>query len=329
MRNPKVYRSLSRALKGILLLVAIYFVYHKLSASLDSGALQNMLSQISSGKSILILCIAAALIPINWGIEALKWRLIVLPFERIRFTRAFKGVLSGVTTSLVFPNRIGEFLGRIAHIDFEHRWQGFAMSLLGSMAQLGVTLSFGGIAYILFEYVFGYDPFQLVNLNLIYPLKLIVLVAVLVTAFLFVYPKTLKWIISRLFRKKFGKEGISFLDNYDSIYVSAILLLSVLRYLIFWSQYMLVFTAFGASITAAQGLILIPLLFLAIAATPSYSVGEIGIREFYALALVSSIGLQEISIIGSTLLIWVLNIFIPSMFGWIFLWRAKLFPEDK
>lgn len=277
----------------------------------------------------MLLLVSVILIPVNWGIEALKWRLIVQPFERIHFKRAFKGVLSGVTTSLVFPNRIGEFLGRIAHIDFEHRWQGFAMSLLGSMAQLGVTLSFGGVAYILFEYVFGFDPFSLLDLQIIYPLRLVILISVVLTAFLFVYPRTLKWIISRMFRKRFGEEGVSFLDNYNSIYISAILLLSVLRYLVFWSQYMLVFSAFGAEITAAQGLILIPLLFLAIAATPSFSIGEIGIREFYALALVSTIGLEELSIMGSTLLIWIFNIFLPSMVGWVFLWKARLFPEDK
>jgi len=312
-----------------LLLFAVYFIYEKVFNSPESGSLSELFDQVSGTSSILLLPLAVLLIPINWGIEAMKWKLIVQPFERIKFYRAFKGVLSGVTTSLVFPNRIGEFLGRIAHIDFEHRWQGFAMSILGSMAQLGVTLSFGGVAYLLFEYVFGFDPFSLIDLNLIYPLRLVFLIAVVITAFLFVYPSTLKWIISRMFRKRFGTEGVSFLDNYNSIYISAILLLSVLRYLVFWSQYMLVFTAFGAEITAAQGLILIPLLFLAIAATPSFSIGEIGIREFYALALVSTIGLAEFSIIGSTLLIWIMNILLPSIIGWLYLWRARIFPEDK
>lgn len=309
--------------------MALFFIYEKVFKSWESGALTTLIEEVSGSGSLILLLISVVLIPVNWGIEALKWRLIVQPFERIKFRRAFKGVLSGVTTSLVFPNRIGEFLGRIAHIDFEHRWQGFAMSLLGSMAQLGVTLSFGGVAYILFEYVFGFDPFSLLDLQLIYPLRLVILISVVLTAFLFVYPRTLKWIISRMFRKRFGEEGVSFLDNYNSIYISAILLLSVLRYLVFWSQYMLVFSAFGAEITAAQGLILIPLLFLAIAATPSFSIGEIGIREFYALALVSTIGLEELSIMGSTLLIWIFNIFLPSMVGWVFLWKARLFPEDK
>ena len=328
MRNPRLYRSLSKVLKGLLLLFALIFIYEKVFKSSQSDALVILARDISDTNSILLLLAACLLIPINWGLEALKWRMIVMPFDKIKFMRALKGVLSGVTTSLVFPNRIGEFLGRIAHIDFEHRWQGFAMSLLGSTAQLGVTLSFGGIAYILFEYFFGFDPFSLLELNFLSPFKFVIIISIGLTAFLFVYPRTLKWIISRLFRKKFGEQGVNFLDNYDSIYVSAIILLSILRYLVFWTQYMLVFTAFGAEMTIAQGMILIPLLFLAIAATPSFSIGEIGIREFYALALVSTIGLQEISIIGSTLLIWVLNIFLPSLFGWFYLWKARIFPED-
>ena len=52
------------------------------------------------------LIIAVLLIPINWGLEALKWKRSIGHLNNISFTNAFKAVLSGVSFSITFPNRV-------------------------------------------------------------------------------------------------------------------------------------------------------------------------------------------------------------------------------
>jgi hypothetical protein len=57
---------------------------------------------------ILFLFSASALIVVNWGIEALKWKLLVSTVRPVSFLSAYKAVLSGVSFSVALPNRVGE-----------------------------------------------------------------------------------------------------------------------------------------------------------------------------------------------------------------------------
>ena len=53
---------------------------------------------------------------VNWGLEARKWQLLLLPIQKISFFRAYRSVLSGLALSLNTPNRMGEYGGRIFYV---------------------------------------------------------------------------------------------------------------------------------------------------------------------------------------------------------------------
>jgi len=52
------------------------------------------------------------LMPVNWGIEIVKWRYMILKIERITFYKSLKAVLVGITFSSFTPNRVGDYFGR-------------------------------------------------------------------------------------------------------------------------------------------------------------------------------------------------------------------------
>ena len=84
---------------------------------------------------------------INWGIEAKKWQLSVAGIYKVSFTKAFKAILSGVSFSIIMPNRIGEYLGRLAYMPEGNRLKSISVTLVGNISQFYVTVVFGVIGF--------------------------------------------------------------------------------------------------------------------------------------------------------------------------------------
>lgn len=47
---------------------------------------------------------------LSYGVQALRWKLLLTPFGKVRLTRSIRAVYSGLFANLVFPLRPGEFL---------------------------------------------------------------------------------------------------------------------------------------------------------------------------------------------------------------------------
>ena len=100
---------------------------------------------------IIYLLMALLLIPVNWGLEARKWQLSVRPIYPISFLQAFKATLSGVSVSITMPNRIGEYIGRIMYLPEGNRLKTISVTVVGSFAQLLVTIIAGTAGLIILK----------------------------------------------------------------------------------------------------------------------------------------------------------------------------------
>src|SRR5690349_23060990 len=109
-----------------------------------------MLNDAVSGNNISLIALLITLMLVNWGIEARKWQVLVSRVERINLFTAFRAVLSGLSLSLFVPNGIGDYAGRIAFMHEGNRLRSVTLTLIGSMAQLIVTLTGGlfGLLYL-------------------------------------------------------------------------------------------------------------------------------------------------------------------------------------
>jgi hypothetical protein len=83
------------------------------------------------------------LVIVNWGLEALKWQLLLRHSIPVRWFDALKYVLSGVTLGFITPGRTGEFAGRMILLPEGKRLQTIVLSMLGGMAQIIPIVIFG------------------------------------------------------------------------------------------------------------------------------------------------------------------------------------------
>jgi len=90
------------------------------------------------------LVFAVMLMPLNWAVEALKWRhFLALPC-RLSLRRALAAVLAGITLSLITPNRLGDYGGRALLTPSPHRWRAVAATAWSGYCQLAVVVLGGG-----------------------------------------------------------------------------------------------------------------------------------------------------------------------------------------
>ena len=124
--------------KGILALCSLAYLAYMLS----SFPFYNLPS-IHWNRLGLLLMLA----PINWILEILKWRSLSSASVRLPFLIWLKVFLAGMAAALFSPNRTGEWIGRILSLPPNFRWTLGSSALLGSLAQLCVTLVGGALAW--------------------------------------------------------------------------------------------------------------------------------------------------------------------------------------
>ena len=98
---------------------------------------------------------------VNWSIESVKWKILIAKIERVSFFRAFKAVMTGVSVSLFTPNRTGDYLGRVFILEKGNHIEGILITLIGSFAQIIVTISVGLFCFLSFLDQYLRVPYQI------------------------------------------------------------------------------------------------------------------------------------------------------------------------
>lgn len=266
---------------------------------------------------------------INWGIEAKKWQMLMISLQPMSFLTAFKGVLAGVTLSLNTPNRIGEYGGRILYVKEGNRLKSVSLSIAGSICQLTITVLMGcfGLVFLLnTEHAHGNT---IMGLSFFW-LKVLLSLSVFATVILLLFLFRLSWII-KLFEKvpAFSKSirYMSVLNEFTPKLLLRLLFISLLRYLVFVLQYILLLQVLQVEVTWQQGFWLISILYLVMAIVPSFAIADLGIRGKFSVELLSLYSVNTIGILGTTFGIWFINLFIPALAGSYFIISKKFFKD--
>ena len=269
----------------------------------------------------------------NWGIEARKWQLLLRGLQTISLWEAFKGVLSGLTLSLNMPNRIGEYGGRVLYLKEANRISAISLSIAGSISQLIITLlvGCGGLIFLIHEQD---AQNQLSYLSVfwlkLFSLKIFLVVSSLATIFLILFFFKLSWITKMLEQiPKLNKFTIhiKILEQFTAKVLLRLISLSFFRYLIFVLQYILLLQVLRVNIAWQESFWLISVLFLVLAIVPSFAIADLGIRGKFSIELLNIYSANTIGIIGTTFGIWLINLFIPAIFGSLFILSTRIFKE--
>lgn len=284
------------------------------------------IQQSFQSYKIIYLVLALLLIVVNWGLEAWKWMISVRTFYPVKFFQAFKAVLSGVSFSVTMPNRVGEYLGRIMYLPEGNRLKTISVTLVGSFAQLLITIIVGTAGLIILKpsLVSQFPQLKIWYQFIVYGLIILVSIMLLIyfnvegTVSLFN-----KWI-----RNQRYVYLIEALQKFHSVLLIQMLLLSFLRYLIFVIQYVLIFYLFEVNVPADTIATVMSVVFLAMAVIPSIALVEVWLRGEISIKLMGLFSVNTLGIGFTSVTVWFINLILPAIAGSLLLLSLRVFKNE-
>lgn len=305
------------------MLLVLFWVFNK---TLDQYSQEDLLSYQKSyfvlSNRLWWMVIVLALMPINWWCESRKWSISLAHLVHLSTNKSLKSVFSGVSLGIFTPNRIGEFAGRILTIPYQYRKEGLFSNALCSISQFITTLVFGIAALVIAipEYMGNeFTLYSAVIRGLCVLLIFILLLFYFRSNLMLNALSKVKWI------QKILNQPVFQIELPNSI-LAKILSISVLRYFIFTTQYLLVLHYFDVPIFSFYAIVHISIVYLTITIIPSLALSKLGIRESIAVAVLGGIVGNELGIISATFCLWIINIAIPGIIGSVILfseWKTN------
>ena len=288
---------------------AFYYIYNKLAHNdnLDFNVFIAFLieNDVFLTKNILFVLFLTIF---NWFFEILKWQKLVSFVKNVSFFVTLKQSLAAHTASLFTPNRIGEYGAKAIYFAKPLRKRILLLNLIGNMTQMTTTIIFGIIGLILF--VSKYD----VEISYVKMFRLLILI-VMIIAFLFFGSKQ-KIIQIKGFSIQRIKTFI--MDIPLKIHFTTIVF-SVIRYLIFSFQFHFLLYLFGVEISYLNAMIVITTMYLLSSIVPTIFVFDVIVKGSIALYLFNIVGVNDLTILSITTMMWLLNFVLPSVFGSLYI----------
>ncbi len=327
IRKAKIIKSTEITVKIIIVLLGIFVLYQKIFMNQNVTDVWNEVKTSFINKNqFIIMTIAFLLVPINIYMEGIKWKLQIKPIEDISNWKSFLSIFTGMTAGMFFPNRAGNFLGRIFMLENADRIKAAMVTIVGGMAQMIATVGVGLIAATFF--VKKYLAVFLIISFLIFTLLI-----------LFYFNIHLLKHIQFFFPKKYKEKVNYYLDVfalYTNTELSRILLISFARYFLYTFQFVLLIWAFNIPLTYFQAMIPISLTYLSMMIIPFITITEIAVRGSVSIVIFEKwMEMNEISssfgvmVFSASSLLWIFNIAVPAVIGLFLTHRLKFFRNKN
>jgi hypothetical protein len=287
--------------------------------------------QIKQGLGTWQFWLALVLMPFNWGIEGRKWQLLVQPMQPFSWWRAFQSVLSGCSITMLTPNRVGEYGGRILYVQEGNRIKAISLTIAGSISQLLITLLMGCCGLIFLRIISQPSGSQIAVLPHFWGDVLLYL-SISITVALFLFYWQLGWLV-RLMEKIPAlnriTRHINVLDELNNDLLLRLLSLSLGRYLVFVIQYLLLLKVMDVHITPVVCFWLISVFYLVMAVAPTIGFTELPVRVTASWTLLHLYSPNTLGIGAAALATWLINLVIPAVIGSLLMLRIKIVNEKN
>lgn len=321
LQNKNLKIVFKTAFGLILFLWMAYSLYHQIRHQPNLKSTISELEHILSQNGLVGFALVLVLMIANWSIEGVKWRLLLSGTETFSFLRSLQSVLTGVAVSLITPNRIGEYMGRILYLRNVNKLQGVSVTIIGSFAQLIVTGFLGMVGLI-------YYIVKIQHSTWLYLLLAgSVVMCIGLTYFYFHLYKMVDWVDRFSFLRKI-KTYIEVVKRFDTSILYRILFLSTLRYLVYTIQFLILLKLFLVEANSIDLIATIWLIFWAMAIVPTIAIAELGIRWETALFFMLPLSSNNLGIVSSTALLWLINLIIPALVGCLFVYKIKIYEDE-
>jgi len=258
-----------------------------------------------------LLILTFTLLPVNWLLEGLKWQVIAAD-ANLTLKQAMKGVILGLTLDNVLPLGTGAISGRVILLTEQKRIKAIPGILVGQVIQSLITFSFGLYGFWLVwqkaSSLFHWQPiysFSLIGISLIVVLSVI------------------------FWQAKIGK-FLSPLWQYSIREWVIVFTFSLTRYLVFLLQFMLLANIFAPELDLALIFACATWLFAARTFMPKISnLESLGIRALAVVFFMNLFGQPVSGVLLAVIILWFINLAIPSIIGLTFFKDLKTTPLMK
>lgn len=287
---------------GIGALVVLVFRMHRV---FSQSGFEIYWKVFYSSNSWIYWGISLLLMPVNWGIECMKWYKISRCVEDIGFQRSCLSVLTGLSFGHLLPGRSSEFLGKILFYSEKNRASVGVLHFINASFQMYVTVVMGLSALFFYKDIDkAYD----------YYIKIVGIagfIVILLLSVIIIYADKL-----RLPKKFFPSL------NYQLSHIlkAELLAWSAVRYLVFVVQFYFIWLVFRSSQTLDLTFVSrLAIYFLLTSVIPMISIIEVAVRALIGIVVFQQSGMNDIQISLMTTLVWLINLALPSIAGF-FIW---------
>jgi hypothetical protein len=267
---------------------------------------------------------------VNWGIEARKWQVLVQHVQHFSFLKAFKSVLSGCSITMLTPNRIGEYGGRVLYVEEGNRIKAISLTIVGSISQLLVTLIMGSIGLLFLRFFSQAGTGNVAVLPEFWG-DILIYLSVTITAVLSLFYLRIGWLVRMMEKVPALQKVITHirvLDEFDNIQLIRIFSLSLGRYMVFVLQYLLLLKVMNVELGLVTGFWLIAVFYLLLAMAPTIGFIELPLRVSACWALMQYFTTNELGVSAAALGIWLINLVVPAIIGSLLILSIKI-VKDK
>lgn len=320
--NAKIKKIAELAIKILIVLVGCWILYVKIIKNQNLTEMwYSVKLSFSSTKNILLMLLAFALMPVNMALETIKWQKSIKPVETVGFRKAFVAIFTGITAGMMFPNRTGDFLGRIFILEQGNRIKAAMLTFVGNIAQMLVTMSLGSVACFFFLKWSAYW----------YLLTLLVIIIVL--GYLIYFNIHILRHLQRIIPKKWRPRTEQYMEvfsKFSNKELADILLVAIAKYLVYSMQFVLLIWAFDVPLNYLEAMVPIMMTYFLMTIIPFITITEIAIRGSVCVSVfdkwLAMMGINtafSMMVFSASTMLWLYNLAIPAIIGLFYIRKLK------
>jgi len=334
---PKLTKT-SNILIRIAIVVLVYaYIYYQVFYKRDIHVTIGLLGDMMENKMFLPFFISASVMMLgNLFLEAKKWQYLISLKEKVSMSTSFKAVFTGLSVSVFTPNRVGEFLGRIFFLKKTQPIEGIFMTVIGSISQLLVTIIIGSLSLAFFLPVY-YSPTDFPTELLMGVLYVLGFLTNIIFLGLYLNISFITNLSRRIFRPewKHWNHYVEIFSAYKTNELIKVLGLSLLRYIVFSTQFFLFLRAFNVPLSPVEAMMLIPVIYLVTTSIPTIALSELGVRGSVSVFFIGvfmaghiiGVGDLQLRVFAASTCIWLINIALPALIGTFFVFHLRFFGK--
>lgn len=299
----KTKQFLSLVIKLSIVIGCCCFIYTKLVENEQmnfSVFYQNLIeNEVFTLKNSLFLFFFSFF---NWFLEITKWHLLISFIGNSSFKKAIVQSLASFTTSLITPNRIGEYGAKVLYFQKPFRKKVIGLNVVGNFYQMLMTLVFGIIGLSYFILIHKIE----IQMHLVFKFVGVLLFVIFTLFFVSKYLK---------YKNSYFKKIKEFMMKIPLELNLKISFLSFLRFLIFSHQFYFLLLIFNIDLFYIDAISAITSMYLVASVIPVFPLFDLVTKGSVAVWIFSFFSIESLEIVSVTSLMWILNFMLPAIIG--------------